>query len=91
MLSVLVYKAPKFITYLYTNVMGTFKTRCNTHPIGQRIILGYIYTNIQICHASGGNMMECFPEGGWFSLGLRPRGNIPSCYPHWHGIFVLSY
>ena len=23
----------------------------------------------QICHGSVGNMMECFPEGGWFSRG----------------------
>ena len=23
----------------------------------------------QICHASVGNMMECLPSGGWFSLG----------------------
>ena len=33
--------------------------------------------NIQICHASGGNMMECFPEGGWFSRGRSPRENHP--------------
>ena len=36
----------------------------------------------QICHASGGNMMECFPSGGWFSLGLRPRENHPPSGKH---------
>ena len=52
---------------------------------------------IQICHANVGNMTECFPEGGWFSRGRSPRenhppeGDIPSCYPHWHGIFDLLY
>ena len=36
----------------------------------------------QICHASVGNMMECFPSGGWFSLGLRPRENHPPSVKH---------
>ena len=36
----------------------------------------------QICHASGGNMMECLPSGGWFSLGLRPRENHPPSGKH---------
>ena len=36
----------------------------------------------QICHASVGNMMECFPSGGWFSLGLRPRENHPPSGKH---------
>ena len=36
----------------------------------------------QICHASRGNMMESFPEGGWFSLGLRPRENHPPSGKH---------
>ena len=51
----------------------------------------------QICHASGGNMMECFPSGGWFSLGLRPRENHPPSGKHsimlpplaWH-ICIIS-
>ena len=46
---------------------------------------------IQICHASVGILMECLPEGGWFSLGLRPRGDILFGYPHWYGVFVLLY
>ena len=36
----------------------------------------------QICHASGGNMMECLTTGGWFSLGLRPRENHPPSGKH---------
>ena len=32
---------------------------------------------IQICHASVGTLMECLPEGGWFSRGLSPRENHP--------------
>ena len=32
-----------------------------------------------------------FPEGGARGKTILPRGNIPSCYPHWHGIFVLLY
>ena len=48
------------------------------------------YNIIQICHASEGNMMECFPEGARGKT-ILPRGDIPSCYPHWHGIFVLLY
>ena len=54
----------------------------------------------QICHASVGNMMECFPSGGWFSLGLRPRENHPPSGKHsimlpplaWHIciIYILS-
>ena len=51
----------------------------------------------QICHASGGNMMECFPEGGWFSRGRSPRENHPPEGKHsimlpplaWH-ICILS-
>ena len=51
----------------------------------------------QICHASGGNMMECLPSGGWFSLGLRPRENHPPSGKHsimllplaWH-ICIIS-
>ena len=48
----------------------------------------------QICHASVGILMECLPLGGYFSLGLcpletiLPLGDIPSGYPHRHGIFV---
>ena len=52
----------------------------------------------QICHASVGNMMECLPSGGWFSLGLRPRENHPPSGKHsvmlptlaWH-ICILWY
>ena len=52
----------------------------------------------QICHASGGNMMECLPSGGWFSLGLRPRENHPPSGKHsimlpplaWH-ICIMLY
>ena len=32
-----------------------------------------------------------FPEGGARGKTILPRGDIPSCYPHWHGIFVLLY
>ena len=52
---------------------------------------------IQICHASGGNMMECFPEGGWFSRGRSPRENHPPEGKHsimlptlaWHICFII--
>ena len=52
----------------------------------------------QICHASGGNMMECLPSGGWFSLGLRPRENHPPSGKHsimlpplaWHICIVVT-
>ena len=52
----------------------------------------------QICHASGGNMMECLPSGGWFSLGLRPRENHPPSGKHsimlpplaWHICIILA-
>ena len=39
---------------------------------------GFVRYNKTICHASVGNMMECLPSGGWFSLGLRPRGKPSS-------------
>ena len=53
----------------------------------------------QICHASGGNMMECLPSGGWFSLGLRPRENHPPSGKHsimlpplvWHICIILNF
>ena len=52
----------------------------------------------QTCHASVGILMECLPEGGWFSpeSGARgktilPLGDIPSGYPYWHGIFVYKW
>ena len=53
----------------------------------------------QICHASGGNMMECLPSGGWFSLGLRPRENHPPSGKHsitlpplaWHICIIHLY
>ena len=32
-----------------------------------------------------------FPEGGARGKTILPRGDIPSCYPHWHGIFDLLY
>ena len=52
---------------------------------------------IQICHASVGNMMECFPEGGWFSRGRSPRENHPPEGRHsimlptlaWHICFII--
>ena len=55
------------------------------------------YNNIQICHASGGNMMECFPEGGWFSQGRSPWENHPPEGRHfimlpplaWHICFII--
>ena len=40
----------------------------------------------QICHASGGNMMECLPSGGWCSLGLRPRGKPSSLGETFHHV-----
>ena len=51
----------------------------------------------QICHASVGNMMECLPSGGWFSLGLRPRENHPPSGKHsimlpplaWHICIII--
>ena len=42
-----------------------------------------LYDIIQICHASVGIMMECLPEGGWFSLGRR----IPTLA--WHICFII--
>ena len=41
-----------------------------------------IWTIIQICHASVGILMECLPEGGWFS-----RGRIPTLA--WHICFII--
>ena len=35
--------------------------------------MAYLYNIIQICHASEGILMECLPEGGWFSRGRSPR------------------
>ena len=32
-----------------------------------------------------------FPEGEARGKTILPRGDIPSCYPHWHGICVLLY
>ena len=32
-----------------------------------------------------------FPEGGARGKTILPRGDIPSCYPHCHSIFVLLY
>ena len=32
-----------------------------------------------------------FPEGVAQGKTILPRGDIPSGYPHWHGIFVLLY
>ena len=54
-------------------------------------------TVIQICHASVGILMECLPEGGWFSRGRIPRENqspegrhsirIPTLA--WHISFII--
>ena len=52
---------------------------------------------IQICHASVGNMTECYPEGGWFSRGRSPRENHPPEGKHsimlptlaWHIWFII--
>ena len=33
---------------------------------------------IQICHASVGILMECLPEGGWFSPRAEPKGKLSS-------------
>ena len=32
-----------------------------------------------------------FPEGRAWGKTILPRGDIPSGYPHWHGIFVLLH
>ena len=52
---------------------------------------------IQICHASVGILMECLPEGGWFSRGRSLRENhlpegihsirIPTLA--WHICFII--
>ena len=44
---------------------------CVTHSRGP------VYTIIQICHASVGILIECLPEGGWFSRGRSPSENHP--------------
>ena len=44
----------------------------------------------QICHASEGNMMECFPSGGWFSLGLRPREKPSSLGVTFHHVTLTG-
>ena len=52
---------------------------------------------IQICRASVGILMECLPEGGWFSLGRSPRANHPPEGRHsiriptlaWHICFII--
>ena len=38
----------------------------------------------QIYHVSVGILMECLPSGGWFSLGLRPRGKPSSLGETFH-------
>ena len=43
----------------------------------------------QIRHASVGILIECLPEGGARVKTILPLGDVPSGYPHWHGIFVL--
>ena len=55
------------------------------------------YDIIQICHAGVGILMECLPEGGWFSRGRSPRENHPSEGRHsfriptlaWHICFII--
>ena len=44
---------------------------------------------IQICHPSVGILVE-FSRGRRKTIGktILPLGDIPSGYPHWHGIFV---
>ena len=52
---------------------------------------------IQICNASVGILMECLPEGGWFSRGRSPRENHPPEGGHsiriptlaWHICFII--
>ena len=52
---------------------------------------------IQICHASVGILMECLPEGGWFSRGRSQRENHPPEGRHsiriptlaWHICFII--
>ena len=54
-------------------------------------------SNIQICHAGVGILMECLPEGGWFSRGQSPRENHPPEGRHsiriptlaWHICFII--
>ena len=60
-------------------------------------LLSQPITIIQICHASVGNMTECFPEGGWFSRGRSLRENHPPEGRHsimlptlaWHNCFII--
>ena len=48
---------------------------------------------IQICHAGVGILMECLPEGGWFSLGRShpPEGRHSIRIPTlaWHIYFII--
>ena len=79
-----------------TKTKTTTTTKTSWWP---KVLVGKfcIYTIIQICHASGGNMMECFPEGGWFSRGRSPRENHPPEGKHsimlpplaWHICFII--
>ena len=43
--------------------------------------------SIQIWHASVGTLMECLPEGGWFSRGWRHSIRIPTLA--WHICFII--
>ena len=55
------------------------------------------HASIQICHAGVGILMECLPEGGWFSRGQSPRENHPHKGRHsiriptlaWHICFII--
>ena len=52
---------------------------------------------IQICHACVGILIECLPEGGWFSRGRSSRENHPPEGRHsisiptqaWHIYFII--
>ena len=52
-----------------------FKTKM---PSGDPLTRKSACNIIQICHASVGNMTECFPEGGWFSPRAEPEGKPSS-------------
>ena len=50
---------------------------CEFQLVLRHPVANHFYYIIQICHASVSILMECLPEGGWFSRGRSPRENHP--------------
>ena len=67
------------------------REQCNEENPKGPVYCALQVTTMQICHASVGILMECLPEGGWFSRGLRPRENHPPEGRHFISIPTLAW